>query len=176
MGTHVLILAGDLQDAYTLGPLSMQRVETALAYARAHPSASFYSAGGLFEDFKDMREPIAKLMADEAKHGGLAVKVIGPDVDFNTRGELRVFMGEVPKHEPKSIISTWWHLPRVKRIIAREWGSEVADTWEYIEAPGALTLKLGFLEVLKWILTFVPEGMRQSMVDLYRKLFGRSSW
>jgi hypothetical protein len=171
-----LILGGDLIDAHTLGPMTSQRVRTAVAYAETHADAVFYCAAGVFEGFKDMERPMADLVAEAALLGGLAVQVIGPDTDFNTRGELREFNEVVPAYEPKSVISTWWHLPRIKRIITREWGEEAAGTWEYIKAPGPLTLKLGFLEVLKWILTFAPEGIRQGMVDLYRKLFGRSSW
>ncbi len=176
MHIHILILGGDLVDAHTLGPLTSKRVDAAVKYAKKHPNAVFYAAAGVFEDFKDMKLPMSVLIAQEASVKGLRVKAIGPDKDFNTRGELRVFMAMLPQNECKGVLSAWWHLPRVRRVISREWGRKAARSWDYIRVPGALTLKLGFLETLKWVLTFAPESIRKSMVSLYRRSFGRSSW
>ena len=173
---HILVLGGDLVDAQTLGPLTQSRVQTGVAYAKAHSETLLYAAAGVYSEFPDMREPMASLMAEEAQKHGVHITVIGPDQDFNTRGELRVFRDFVPAHEKKAVISAWWHLPRVRRIIAKEWGHEESVSWEYLPAPGKLGFRLAFLELLKWVLTFAPESVRSLLGNSYRALFGRSSW
>lgn len=173
---NVLVLGGDLIDAHTIGLMTQSRVQTAVAYAQAHPQARLYAAAGIYDQFPNMQQSMAELMAAVAQKSGVHIRVIGPDPDFNTRGELRVFVNALPLHSHKKVISTWWHLPRVKRLVALEWGREAPEIWEYIGAPGVLSFRLAFLEILKWILTFVPERFRTAMVRAYRSVFGRSSW
>lgn len=173
---HILILGGDLIDAKTLGPMTLARVHTAVAYAKKRNEVKLYAAAGYFEDFPDMEVSMAALMAEEAKRTGVEVRLIGPSCDFNTRGELRVFMQAIPQGEPKKIVSTWWHLPRVKRIAALEWGRQVSKSFGTVPAEGDLTPRLAVLEALKWCFTFVPERMRKPAVSAFRLIFGRSSW
>ncbi len=172
---HVLVLGGDLDDARTLGAMTRSRVHRAVAYIQEHTAVRLYAAAGIYAAFPDMEKSMAVLMAQEAQKEGVHLEAIGPDPDFNTRGELRVFMEEVTDHS-RAVISTWWHLPRVKRIIAQHWGVQTARSFEYVPAPGDLTPRLAFLEAIKWLLTFTPESVRSVLVNSYRALFGRSSW
>lgn len=171
----VLILGGDLLDEVTLGPMTENRVRKGIALAR-DMKAHLYVAAGFYPEYKDGTYSMGALMARAITSAGLEVSLIGPDTDFNTRGELRVFMSAVPTDVQKVVVSASWHLPRVRKIIAKEWGKEIARSFDYVGSDDPFTIRLAVLEALKSGLLFMPESMRSLTVSTYRRLFGRSSW
>lgn len=171
---YVLILGGDLASETELGPMTKNRIKRATTYGEGR-NAVFFAAAGVWPEHPTM-QPMGLLMVKALQESGVKANLIGPDRDFNTRGELRVFVNHVPPGAHKTVISAWWHLPRVRRILRKEWGKEAKKTFTYIGSDEKLTVRLALLECIKWVFTFVPEGMRESMVKVFRKLFGRSSW
>lgn len=172
---YVLIHGGDLLDSSMLGPMTKSRVTRAVQYAKQDPEAVLCVTAGISPDFPDMHEPMASLMAKEASLQGSEARLIGPDSDFNSRGELRMFFASIPQTARKAVVSGWWHLPRIRLIIRREWGSATARSIKYISSDDQLTLRLAVLEGLKWVYVFLPERHR-SLLGIYKKLFGRASW
>jgi len=159
-----------------LGGMTRNRIRRAVEYAKADPEAMLCVVTGYSPDFPEMRKPMSLLMKKEIHSLGHDSLLFGPEREFNTRGELRMFMSSVPKDAKKAVVSARWHLPRIRLLIRREWGNAVAKSITYIASDDPLTLRLAILELLKWVYIFIPEELRGRVLAVFKKLFGRASW
>jgi hypothetical protein len=170
-----LVLACDLtDDGSALGWHTLARLEAAVSWQQ-RTGGVLVVAATRSPYHSDQTATMAVMMALWLREQGVTEVCVLDAATFNTRGELAAFMAVPAKS--RTIISAWWHVPRVKVIVRQMFGAGryrqtlFVSAWDDRPTPKQLVL-----EPVKYVHVALPERWRNGAQQLWEKLFGRSAW
>ncbi len=187
---YILVLGCEVEKSksgkYVLGVRTKARLTTGFVFLKTLGRGVIVVAATRPPLFPDMEVTMASLMKDWLLEAGCTEdEVVELDAEsLNTRGELKAFIPYVQNVQERdggvawlNIVSEALHLRRVRMILGRMYGRQIAGSCMYLRTnPEENSLRNSFLEFCKRLYEWCPEQWRDWVLRQFKKVDSNPSW
>ncbi len=187
---YILVLGCEVEKSksgkYVLGVRTKARLTTGFVFLKTLGRGVIVVAATRPPLFPDMEVTMASLMKDWLLEAGCTEdEVVELDAEsLNTRGELKAFIPYVQNVQERdggvawlNIVSEALHLRRVRMILGRMYGRQIAGSCMYLRTyPEENSLRNSFLEFCKRLYVWCPEQWRDWVLRQFKKVDSNPSW
>ncbi len=184
---YILVLGCEVEKSksgkYVLGVRTKARLTTGFVFLKTLRRGVIVVAATRPPLFPDMEVTMASLMKDWLLEAGCTEdEVVELDAEsLNTRGELKAFISYVRERNDEvawlNIVSEALHLRRVRMILGRMYGRQIAGSCMYLRTnPEENSFRNSFLEFWKRIYVWCPEAWKKLILEGSRVIFPNPSW